>query len=200
MLLLIIVTTYKSSDLLHFLRRSGNYATIGHELSSSLRISHIAILPALVKGWLGFEFHGFLPLSTWWWLLAKPPGLGTIKYHCSREAYCNDSLSSALSQSYLQCNGMFSTPDRMAASRDSVRFSSWEFECLTNNASFSSSSSVMAPYFQSCDPYTPKTTPCTLGDYIDYSINVSSVEDVVAGLNFAQENNIRLVIRNTGHE
>jgi len=58
----------------------------------------------------------------------------------------------------------------------------------------------MAPYFQSCDPYTPKTTPCTLGDYIDYSINVSSVEDVVAGLNFAQENNIRLVIRNTGHE
>jgi hypothetical protein len=88
----------------------------------------------------------------------------------------------------------------MATSRDSVRLSSRKLEYFTNDASFSSSSSVMAPYFQSCDPYTSKTTPCTLGDYIDYSINVTSAEDVVAGLKFAQENNIRLVIRNTGHE
>jgi hypothetical protein len=58
----------------------------------------------------------------------------------------------------------------------------------------------MAPYFQSCDPYTPETTPCTLGNYVDYSINVTSAADVATGLKFAQDKNIRLVIKNTGHE
>ena len=60
----------------------------------------------------------------------------------------------------------------------------------------------MAPYFQnaSCDPFTSETTPCTLGNYVDYSINITCPEDVAAGLTFAQENNIRLVIKNTGHE
>ncbi len=60
----------------------------------------------------------------------------------------------------------------------------------------------MLPYFQgnSCSPYTPETTPCTLGNLVDYSINVTSAEDVLAGVKFAQEANIRLVIKNTGHE
>jgi hypothetical protein len=60
----------------------------------------------------------------------------------------------------------------------------------------------MAGYFQnqSCDPYTPESKPCTLGNYVDYAINVGSAADVAAGLQFAQEKNIRLVIKNTGHE
>ena len=60
----------------------------------------------------------------------------------------------------------------------------------------------MAGYFQnrSCDPFTPETKRCELGNYVDYAINVSSASDAAAGLRFAQERNIRLVIKNTGHE
>ncbi|PWY68942.1 FAD/FMN-containing dehydrogenase [Aspergillus sclerotioniger CBS 115572] len=67
---------------------------------------------------------------------------------------------------------------------------------------FVSSSSVMQPYFanQSCDPFTAESKPCVLGNYVSYAVNVSSTADVVAAVQFAQSNNIRLVIRNTGHD
>ncbi|KAG0648444.1 FAD-linked oxidoreductase ZEB1 [Hyphodiscus hymeniophilus] len=65
-----------------------------------------------------------------------------------------------------------------------------------------SSSSVMAPFFanQSCDPFTAETKPCTLGNYVDYAVNVTSAADIIAAVNFAQAQNIRFVIRNTGHD
>ncbi|KAJ5082232.1 hypothetical protein N7532_011275 [Penicillium argentinense] len=65
-----------------------------------------------------------------------------------------------------------------------------------------SSSSVMQTYFanQSCDPFAAKSRPCTLGNYVNYAVNVSSSKDVVAAVNFARENNIRFVIKNTGHD
>ena len=53
---------------------------------------------------------------------------------------------------------------------------------------------------QSCDPFTPESRPCQLGNYPVYSINVTSTSDVTAGVKFASANNIRLVVRNTGHE
>ncbi|KAI0010208.1 FAD binding domain protein [Xylariaceae sp. FL0662B] len=60
----------------------------------------------------------------------------------------------------------------------------------------------MAPLWQtqSCNPFTPKSGHCDLGNYVDYSINVSSPADAAAGLRFAQQNNIRVVIKNTGHD
>jgi len=60
----------------------------------------------------------------------------------------------------------------------------------------------MAPYFanQSCDPFTAESKPCLLGNYVSYAINVSTVDDIVAGVQFAAKNSVRLVIRNTGHE
>ncbi|KAF7950063.1 hypothetical protein EAE96_007364 [Botrytis aclada] len=63
-------------------------------------------------------------------------------------------------------------------------------------------SSIMSPIFQnqSCDPFTREDSSCSLGNYVDYSINVSSAADVSAGLAFAQKGNIRLVIKNTGHD
>jgi FAD/FMN-containing dehydrogenase len=68
--------------------------------------------------------------------------------------------------------------------------------------SMASSSSVMAPFFanQSCDPFTAESRPCTLGNYVDYAVNVTSAADVIAAVKFAQKENIRFVIRNTGHE
>ena len=60
----------------------------------------------------------------------------------------------------------------------------------------------MAPFFanRSCDPFTPESTPCTLGNYVDYAVNVSEPTDISKTLAFAKTHNIRIVIRNTGHE
>lgn len=60
----------------------------------------------------------------------------------------------------------------------------------------------MAPWFQnqSCVPFTDSSVPCTLGNLASYSIDVRSPEDIAAGLAFAKKQNIRLVIKNTGHD
>ena len=60
----------------------------------------------------------------------------------------------------------------------------------------------MMPWFQNgtCDPFHPETLTCTLGNLVEYSINATSAADVAAGLKFAQSKNIRLAIKNTGHE
>ncbi|KAH7322584.1 FAD binding domain-containing protein [Stachybotrys elegans] len=65
-----------------------------------------------------------------------------------------------------------------------------------------SSSSIMQPSFanQSCDPFTDRSIPCTLGNYVSYAVKVRNDKDVVETLKFAKANNIRLVIRNTGHD
>ncbi|KAK1460253.1 FAD binding domain-containing protein [Colletotrichum melonis] len=67
---------------------------------------------------------------------------------------------------------------------------------------FPSSSSVMQSYFanQSCDPFTDRTLPCLLGNYVNYAVEVTSAQDVVETINFARENNIRFLVRNTGHD
>ena len=72
---------------------------------------------------------------------------------------------------------------------------------LTRNR-WPDASGFTAAYQQnaSCNPYTPRTSPCLQGNYVNYAINVTSASDVAAGLKFAQEKNVRLVIKNTGHE
>ncbi|KAI1852847.1 hypothetical protein JX266_002388 [Neoarthrinium moseri] len=52
----------------------------------------------------------------------------------------------------------------------------------------------------SCDPFTPPEAQCIVGTYVQYAVNASSAEDFKSTLAFAQKNNIRLVIRNTGHD
>ncbi|KAF2187938.1 FAD/FMN-containing dehydrogenase [Zopfia rhizophila CBS 207.26] len=69
-------------------------------------------------------------------------------------------------------------------------------------AHFNDPSAFMAAYQQnaSCDPYTSRPSPCLRGNYVSYAINVTSAADVAAGVTFAQEKNVRLVIKNTGHD
>ncbi|KAI8935077.1 hypothetical protein NX059_007672 [Plenodomus lindquistii] len=66
----------------------------------------------------------------------------------------------------------------------------------------SSSSSPMAyPFSQnSCNPWLPPNATCTLGGHVAYSVNATSVKDLQKTVTFAKHNNIRLVIRNTGHD
>ncbi|KAI1282804.1 FAD binding domain protein [Xylaria sp. FL0933] len=66
---------------------------------------------------------------------------------------------------------------------------------------FEAPASIMPGWFQeSCNPFSPTSEPCELGDYATYSINVTSVDDIVAGVRFSQSHNVRLVIKNTGHD
>ncbi|MWK60289.1 FAD-binding protein [Pseudomonas otitidis] len=50
------------------------------------------------------------------------------------------------------------------------------------------------------DTITPVTTECYQGSVPSRYVNVQSVEDVQNTLSFIQENNLRLVIKNTGHD
>lgn len=76
--------------------------------------------------------------------------------------------------------------------------SRWQFP----DVHMADSASIMAPNFlnQSCDPFTPASKPCTLGNYVRYSVKAQSSDDVKKTVAFAQQNNIRFVIRNTGHD
>lgn len=75
-------------------------------------------------------------------------------------------------------------------------------EDLTLRRSQPQPGEVLNPYFQNltCSPFTPISRPCELGDRPVYAINVSGPADVQAGLRFAREKNVRLVVKSTGIE
>ncbi|XXH02223.1 hypothetical protein Hte_008591 [Hypoxylon texense] len=62
--------------------------------------------------------------------------------------------------------------------------------------------SPMASFFanQSCDPFTPRDAQCVVGAYVAYAVNASSASDFRDTIAFAKKHNVRLVIRNTGHD
>ncbi|KAE8829711.1 hypothetical protein HRS9122_09526 [Pyrenophora teres f. teres] len=62
---------------------------------------------------------------------------------------------------------------------------------------------VMGPYQQNntCSPFLATSSgTCTLGSMSSYAINVSDAATVAAGVNFARKRNMRLVVKNTGHD
>ncbi|OQE00370.1 hypothetical protein PENVUL_c053G00023 [Penicillium vulpinum] len=65
-----------------------------------------------------------------------------------------------------------------------------------------SSSSIMAADIANatCDPFTASSSPCRLGNMVSYAVNVSSSADIARTMAYADDNNLRLVIRNTGHD
>ena len=65
-----------------------------------------------------------------------------------------------------------------------------------------SPSSIMAQYFtnNSCNPFLPDSAPCTIGNYVSYSVNASDASDYQKTIAFTRQYNIRLVIKNTGHD
>ncbi|KAK8123956.1 hypothetical protein PG999_003874 [Apiospora kogelbergensis] len=57
----------------------------------------------------------------------------------------------------------------------------------------------------SCDAFAPRSAPCGLGNHASFVIDVSeerdaAVKDVQAALEFVRRHNIRLVVKNTGHD
>ncbi|RWA13854.1 hypothetical protein EKO27_g1237 [Xylaria grammica] len=62
--------------------------------------------------------------------------------------------------------------------------------------------SVMSPLFQgkTCMPQKGDNGTCELGGFPSYAINVSTVAQIQLAINFARNTNIRLVVKNTGHD
>ncbi|ORY59448.1 uncharacterized protein BCR38DRAFT_351380 [Pseudomassariella vexata] len=63
-------------------------------------------------------------------------------------------------------------------------------------------SSVMFPLWEgtTCMPTADMTESCTLGGYPSYIVNVTKVAQMQLAVNFARNQNLRLVIKNTGHD
>ena len=76
--------------------------------------------------------------------------------------------------------------------------SSWGFP----ETHYRTSSSVQSAFFanDSCDPFLPRSAPCALGTYVRYAVDARSAADYQSTLAFSRRHNLRLVIRNTGHD
>ncbi|KAK4223295.1 bifunctional solanapyrone synthase [Podospora fimiseda] len=64
-------------------------------------------------------------------------------------------------------------------------------------------SSTMWPLYQgrTCLPTEdPTSSNCTLGGYASYSVAVTKVKQIQLAINFARNLNLRLVVKNTGHD
>ncbi|KAF7562139.1 hypothetical protein G7046_g1981 [Stylonectria norvegica] len=62
--------------------------------------------------------------------------------------------------------------------------------------------SVMSPLYQglTCQPSEDPTGDCTLGGFPSYVIDASNVAHIQLAVNFARTLNLRLVVKNTGHD
>ncbi|KAK3900418.1 putative fad binding domain-protein [Staphylotrichum tortipilum] len=56
------------------------------------------------------------------------------------------------------------------------------------------------PQGETCLPVLNATGTCTRGGFPDYVVNASTVRHVQAAVNFARNNNVRLIIKNKGHD
>ncbi|KAK0649854.1 hypothetical protein B0T16DRAFT_457225 [Cercophora newfieldiana] len=61
---------------------------------------------------------------------------------------------------------------------------------------------ILTPWPQgnTCSASLNSTGPCTRGGFPEYVVRASSVKQVQAAVNFARNKNVRLVIKNTGHD
>lgn len=67
--------------------------------------------------------------------------------------------------------------------------------------------SVVAPYFENntCSPFgvngnTHDVSQCQLGNQAVYAIDVDGAATAAAGIKFARDRNVRLIVKNTGHD
>ncbi len=91
--------------------------------------------------------------------------------------------------------------------RPNILFDEDECEALRNvwffpETHLASPNSPMAYPFSnnSCNPFLAPNTPCTNGYLAAYTINATDASDLQTGISFAARRNIRLTIRNTGHD
>ena len=59
---------------------------------------------------------------------------------------------------------------------------------------------LMAPNWQNDSCLPPPKLPCSGAGFPIYVVNATCAEDVVKGINFAKQHNIRLNVKGTGHD
>ncbi|KAK4246249.1 FAD binding domain-protein [Corynascus novoguineensis] len=92
------------------------------------------------------------------------------------------------------CYWSFEDPAKCAQVRDG-----WG----SNSLYYDDPVAVMSPFWlnNSCNPFLSSAGPkCTLDNIASYAINITDAATVIAGIEFARQNNIRLSIKNTGHD
>ncbi|KAI0476735.1 putative 6-hydroxy-D-nicotine oxidase [Xylaria cf. heliscus] len=62
--------------------------------------------------------------------------------------------------------------------------------------------SIMSPLYQgkTCMPQNGNDSTCDIGGFPSYAVNISTVAQVQLAVNFARNTNVRLVVKNTGHD
>ncbi|KAI8635086.1 putative 6-hydroxy-D-nicotine oxidase [Xylariaceae sp. FL1651] len=62
--------------------------------------------------------------------------------------------------------------------------------------------SAMSPLFQgkTCMPQNGNDSTCELGGFPSYAVNISTVAQIQLAINFARNANLRLIVKNTGHD
>ncbi|KAI8947426.1 putative 6-hydroxy-D-nicotine oxidase [Xylaria longipes] len=62
--------------------------------------------------------------------------------------------------------------------------------------------SIMSPLYQgkTCMPQNGNDSTCDIGGFPSYAVNVSTVAQIQLAINFARNTNVRLVVKNTGHD
>ncbi|KAL4861396.1 hypothetical protein BDV12DRAFT_208053 [Aspergillus spectabilis] len=92
-------------------------------------------------------------------------------------------------------------PDR--SEYDAVKCASISAGWLTSDVHMNDPTSIMCPLYEgrSCmPPGFNYTGTCTMGGYPSYVVNASTVAQIQLAVNFARNLNLRLVVKNTGHD
>ncbi|KAJ5937087.1 FAD/FMN-containing dehydrogenase [Penicillium verhagenii] len=153
---------------------------------------------------LALYFFSFFPI----------PSLASIRKHSECHCFPGDSCWPSPSQwsefnrtvdyrlvattpiaSLCHTNDQFATYN--ASECDTLR-AKWDFP----QTHYESSSSIMSRFYtnQSCDPFLAPSAACIIGTYVQYSVRAQSAADVQKTIKFTTAHDIRLVIRNTGHD
>ena len=95
-----------------------------------------------------------------------------------------------------------SIPGQLNASWDEDACASLRDTWFFPETHITSPTSPMAYAFSnnSCNPFSDKSTLCAIGSHPLYVINATSAYDFQIAVRFAKKHNVRLVIRNTGHD
>ena len=118
--------------------------------------------------------------------------LGAVCHDTSYdEDACNELLRGGAYNSSLRAEdpGMYDTPPSLGERTNTVegagQWTNWEAWEEKN---------------QTCYIGTPQDVPCLQGRISPYSVSARSADDIIAAVRFATEHDIRLVVKNTGHD
>nr|UYO77233.1 FAD-dependent isoamyl alcohol oxidase [Trichoderma psychrophilum] len=115
-------------------------------------------------------------------------------------ATLNKTISGRLIASVPQASVCHASPFQDFSSKACATLqSTWDIAEISH---INSPAEILSQTFQnySCVPFTSESTACTMGNYASYVVNVTGASDIVSAIAFAKQHNVRIVIKNTGHD